>query len=110
MKITETSIATIAKPENRDMVNIFDNLVKIYDDISSKNIILDLSNVKNINNENLSVLLTLINQHKDKKKSFVLIVNEAELGELDEKITAAPTLTEAEDLVEMENIERDLGF
>lgn len=110
MKITKTPLATVVKPEKRNIAGIFTDFVKIYDDLVSDNIILDLSSFNNVNNENLSVFLTLIEKHKKNDKSFVLVVDEAELDALSEELSAAPTLTEAKDLVEMENIERDLGF
>ena len=42
--------------------------------------------------------------------SRVLVVEAADLGKFPEECIAVPTLGEAEDLIEMERIERDLGF
>ena len=42
--------------------------------------------------------------------SRVLVVAAAELGQFSKDCIAVPTLGEAEDLIEMERIERDLGF
>ena len=42
--------------------------------------------------------------------SRVLVVAAAELGQFPNDCIAVPTLGEAEDLIEMERIERDLGF
>ena len=42
--------------------------------------------------------------------SRVLVVEAADLEQLPEDCIAVPTLGEAEDLIQMERIERDLGF
>ena len=42
--------------------------------------------------------------------SRVLVVAAVELGQFPKDCIAVPTLGEAEDLIEMERIERDLGF
>ena len=42
--------------------------------------------------------------------SRVLVVEAVSLGEFPEECIAVPTLGEAKDLIEMERIERDLGF
>jgi hypothetical protein len=50
-------------------------------------------------------------EHKETKSSFIVLANGIHLEELEEQgMNVAPTLTEAEDLMEMEAIERDLGF
>lgn len=48
--------------------------------------------------------------HKSMAKSFVLVDTVPRLKEYPEELSAAPTLEEAFDLIEMEEIERDLGF
>ena len=47
------------------------------------------------------------------RKSFVLVcdvISTEELEQLEEALNITPTLQEAHDLIEMEEIERDLGF
>jgi hypothetical protein len=48
--------------------------------------------------------------HKKGKKSFVLVVDNVDIDKLPLKMTVVPTLMEAHDIIEMEEIERDLGF
>lgn len=52
----------------------------------------------------------IISNHIAQSKSFVLVDTVARLKEYPEELTAAPTQEEAFDLIEMEEIERDLGF
>ena len=42
--------------------------------------------------------------------SFVIVVNDINIDELPEELNTAPTVQEALDIIEMENIERDLGI
>ena len=46
---------------------------------------------------------------KENEKSFVLIANTVEIDDFeDETLSVVPTLIEAEDVLEMDEIERDL--
>ena len=44
------------------------------------------------------------------KKSFVIIVSDFDFNKVSDKLTVVPTLQEAHDIIEMEEIERDLGL
>jgi len=48
--------------------------------------------------------------HTKGKKSFVLVVSDTDFTAVDEALNVVPTLLEAHDIIEMEEIERDLGF
>ena len=47
---------------------------------------------------------------KTKKKSFVLINDAVGIDELPDELIVVPTLQEAEDMIQMDEIQRDLGF
>jgi len=47
---------------------------------------------------------------KKAAKSFVLVTNSISYEEAPENLSLVPTLQEAKDFIEMEEIERDLGF
>jgi hypothetical protein len=49
-------------------------------------------------------------EFKEVNKSFVVVTNSLNANELPEEIMIVPTLQEAEDIIEMEEIERELGF
>ena len=75
-----------------------------------KNLVIDLLKYTHISLEELLELLTLSNAHRVKKNSFVL-VNEAVNPDLiPDELVVVPSLQEAMDIIEMEEIERDLGF
>jgi hypothetical protein len=48
--------------------------------------------------------------HKKSKKSFVIVAENLDYNDVPVKLTVVPTLLEAHDIIEMEEIERDLGF
>jgi hypothetical protein len=52
----------------------------------------------------------LAKNKQEKNTSFVLINAAINLDDLPEHINIVPTLQEAEDILEMEAIERELGF
>jgi hypothetical protein len=54
--------------------------------------------------------LTLSNTHRALKKSLVLVNAAVSTDEIPDELLVVPTLHEAEDVIDMEEIERDLGF
>jgi hypothetical protein len=54
--------------------------------------------------------LDFSNQHRHSKHSFVIVTDKANLDEMPDELVVVPTLREAYDIIEMEEIERDLGF
>ena len=76
----------------------------------SKHKIVQLSENLNTTTANLSLFLNVANEHKSNGISFVVVCNEIDIDEISDEINIVPTIIEAEDLLEMEAIERDLGF
>lgn len=60
--------------------------------------------------KDLKLFLPLSKQQKKAKKSFVIVVSELDFNAVSDKLTVVPSLLEAHDIIEMEEIERDLGF
>ena len=56
------------------------------------------------------LFLNIASTKKENSTSFVIIVRSLDIDALPEEINVVPTLQEAEDILEMENIERELGF
>ncbi len=106
----ETEIAIIFKNEKKSITDFFADFSKKYINFKDKNIILDFSSNKEVIIENILLFLSLSEQHRNNGMSFVITVNGIEVDDVPDEIIIVPTLTEAKDIVEMENIERDLGF
>ena len=48
--------------------------------------------------------------HKKEKKSFVIVAENIDYNAVSSNLIVVPSLLEAHDIIEMEEIERDLGF
>lgn len=75
-----------------------------------QNLIIDLLSYTNLSLEQLLMFMELSNQHRISKHSFVIVNNALDPDVLPYEIMVVPTLLEAQDVIEMEEIERDLGF
>ena len=74
------------------------------------NLVVDLMKYENLSLEDLLAFLKLSNYHRSSKHSFVLVNNVIDIDDVPLEMILVPTLVEAGDIVEMEEIERDLGF
>ncbi len=89
-----------------------DCIKKIANDkeLHQKNVIVDITHLS-FSLEEIDEFIPFSVQFKEKNNcSFVLIINQFTYEELPEELTTAPTLQEAFDIIELEEIERDLGF
>jgi len=73
------------------------------------NVIVDVSGLE-VSENDLSELNKLSDRHKESGMSFVTVVNGVLPEDVEESFTICPTLQEAEDIIVMENLERELGF
>ena len=81
---------------------------KKFDEINSNHIIVILSEDFNMNEKNISFFLEVTRIQKTNNKSFVVVKNGIDIDKISELLNITPTLVEAEDILEMEAIERDL--
>jgi hypothetical protein len=73
-------------------------------------LIIDLSHNKSVILSDLKLLLPLAKQHKKVKKSFVVVAEGIDFNAVPTQLMVVPSVLEAHDIIEMEEIERDLGF
>lgn len=76
----------------------------------SIDIILELNHLNSINNSLLGIILDL---NKDQiSKGFCLVVVKSDINDFSKRdsLIVVPTLGEAKDYIQMEKIQRDLGF
>ena len=110
MKITKTEKYTLLKPDENSMDLFCESFKKKYSKFEGQHLILDFSEKINTKIEDLLLFLKLGNKHKENGTSFVLVVKGIDIDEIPEEINVVPTITEAVDILEMDAIERDLGF
>ena len=78
--------------------------------IEKKNTIISISDNFKVKEEDIFVFLHYSQKHKENGTTFVIICDDVNIDNFPEEFNIVPTLKEAEDVLEMENIERDLGF
>lgn len=110
MKVDQKGHTTIIKDTQGSVDSFLEKVTNEYGSFKKHNLILDLSADKNIDLEQVLSFLALSNTHRKAKKSFVLVVNDFDFNEVPDEMIVVPTLLEAHDIIEMEEIERDLGF
>lgn len=87
-----------------------DNLNKAYNKVKDDHLILNLFSFEKLTAGDVLEFLDLSNKHKENGKSFVIVTNKVSYDEVPEEIMVTPTVQEAKDIIEMEEIERDLGL
>ncbi|REE82910.1 hypothetical protein BX611_0185 [Lutibacter oceani] len=110
MKITTTEKYTLLKPTNNSLGEFQVNLEKELSKFEGAHLILDFSEKINTKIEELLLFLSLSSQHKENGTSFVIISKGINIDEIPDELNVVPTITEAIDIIEMDAIERDLGF
>ena len=110
MKVEKKGHTAIIKDTNGNAADFLKKVTAEYSSFKNKNIILDISRNKNMELTHLLTFLSLSNKHRKTKKSFIIVIEDFDFNEVPEEMMVVPTLQEAKDIIEMEEIERDLGF
>lgn len=110
MKVEQKGHTTIIKDTNGQTAEFLARLTHEYNSYKNDNLIIDLTHDKNLKMEDVKSFTDLIKQHKKQKKSIVLVADALNFNAVPKSIVLVPTILEAHDIIEMEEIERDLGF
>jgi hypothetical protein len=110
MIITKTENYTLLKPKEDSIKLFFESFKNKYTEFEGQHLIFDFSEIINTKVEDLLLFLEIGYQHKEKGTSFALVVKGIDIDDIPEEINVVPTITEAVDILEMDAIERDLGF
>ena len=101
---------TIVFQENVSLVAFVAKLNKIYPRIEKDHLIINLFSFGTLSQNDVLEFLNLSNTHRGKGKSFVLVSDKVSYEDVPDEINLVPSLQEARDIIEMEEIERDLDF
>lgn len=96
--------------ENIELSSFLENLNKSYPEIKDDHLIINLFSFSKLTAGNVLEFLEISNKHRGANKSFVLVTDKVAYDEVPEEIIVVPTLQEAQDILEMEEMERDLGI
>ena len=101
---------TIVYQEKISLKKFMENLNRSYRNIKNDHLIINLFSFSNISSNDVLEFLQLSNIHRAENKSFVLVTNKVEYDQVPDEICLVPTIQEAKDIIEMEEIERDLDL
>lgn len=110
MILDKNGNTTIITQEKASIVELVKKIDVRYERFKNDNIIVNLSALHEVKLENIIEFLQISNKHCSAKHSFVIVASNANLNEVPDEIVVVPTISEAFDIIEMEDIERDLGF
>lgn len=110
MKVDKKGHTTIIKETKGNIVAFVENVSNEYKVFEKQNLILDVTHDENVSLNDLINFKDLAKQHKKAKKSLVIVANNIDFNDAPDYLTVVPSVLEAHDIIEMEEIERDLGF
>lgn len=110
MKVEQKGHTTIIKDTESSFEVFLQKLTEQYNSYKSVNLIIDITHDKSFEISDLKQFSDLVKAHKKNKKSFVVVASDIDFNKVPTSINTVPSLLEAHDIIEMEEIERDLGF
>lgn len=110
MKVDQKGNSTIIKNTQYKTAEFITKLSHEYNSFKDKNLIIDLSFDSELKLDDVKLFTDLIKKHRKGKKSIVLVTTDFDFNSVPNNITLVPSILEAHDIIELEEIERDLGF
>jgi len=110
MILSSEGTTTIITQEKASVIELVKKLEVLYERIKNDNVIVNLTSLNKIPLEHMVEFLQISNKHRKAKHSFVIVTDQVNLDEMPDEIVVVPTMQEAYDIIEMDEIERDLGF
>ena len=97
--------------DDKDSITDFTSrLTTNHHQFETENVIVDILKYGALKLEELLGFLELSTVHRANKKSFVIANDAINIDKIPEELIVVPTLREAEDIIQMEELERELGF
>ena len=110
MIIDKNGNTSIITQEKVSIVELVKKIDVLYERFKNDDIIVNITTLNKVTLSDIVEFLQLSNKHRKAKHSFVIVSNKVNLDESPNEIIVVPTLQEAYDIIEMEIMERDLGF
>lgn len=110
MKVDQKGHTVCIKDTQGDLVSFLMKVTHEYKSFEKYNIIIDIRMHKALLVKELNSFMPLSKIHKKAKKSFIIVTSESDLNAVSDKLAVVRSIQEAHDIIEMEEIERDLGF
>lgn len=111
MKIENHPNYVILEDEKNDIMD-FASFIEhqVPDKYKGQNVVLNLLKYESLELPHLLLFLKTSNLHRKTRQSFVIVNDAVDIDDVPFEMVVVPTLQEAADIIEMEEIERDLGY
>lgn len=109
MKVEKKGHTTIIKNTQGDISPFVEKLTNEYNSFGKQNLIVDISH-QPASLKDIRLFSDLSKRHRKAKHSFVVVASAIDFNAVPAQLMVVPSLQEAKDIIEMEEIERDLGF
>ncbi|WP_158838503.1 hypothetical protein [Polaribacter sp. L3A8] len=110
MKIEKQENYILFTSEEKLLGKLLPLFLKSVEDYKNSNIILQISDNINASITDFSLFLRIAEQKKENGTSFVIVNSNVNIDDFPDNFNITPTLQEAIDILDMEAMERELGF
>lgn len=110
MKVEEKGHTIIVKDTQGNSEAFLMKLTHEHKTFEKHHLILDITSDNGLNLKTIAQFKPLSKIHKKGKKSFVIVASGIDFNAVPVTLVVVPSIIEAHDIIEMEEIERDLGF
>ncbi|MFY7672249.1 hypothetical protein ACOSP6_14285 [Tenacibaculum sp. MEBiC06402] len=110
MKIEHKEDYILISSEETYFSEFYDLFSNKHKEFAKNNVIINISSNLIANEQEISLFLKCADIHQESGTTFVVVYQNVDVDNFPETFNIVPTLQEAEDVLEMENIQRDLGF
>lgn len=110
MKVDQKGHTVCIRDTQGDLESFLMKVTHEYKSFEKHNIIIDIRIHSNLSVKEINSFIPLSKIHKKSKKSFVVVTTDLDYNAVSDKLAVVRSLLEAHDIIEMEEIERDLGF
>jgi len=110
MKVFVKGHTTVLKDTQGDFQLFLDNITNQHESYKNQNLILDVTHYKSTTIQSIKAFTELSKMHCKRKKSFVIVAENIDFNAVPKSLVVVPSVLEAHDIIDMDEIERDLGF
>lgn len=110
MKVDTKGHTIIIKDTEGNISAFLEKVTSQHASFKNHNLVLDVTHDKSADTKAIKAYSELSKKHKKENKSFVIVAENIDFNDVPSSLLVVPTLLEAHDMIEMEEIERDLGF
>lgn len=110
MKTEKKESYNLITPTSDSFAVFKDNFETQKERFVNENVVISFLDSFQPNTDEINSFLAIASDKKQHGTSFVLVIKNISIDDFPEELNIVPTIIEAEDVIEMENIERELGF